>query len=118
MELLHNFVLIQLIPYEGDTVTEGGIIIPKTTMQETDGGSMRSIIDENARFQPKGLVLKASEKVKIEYPSIKENKSIVRVGRGALSTNHQYNLDTTTAHQEWEGLVLIPSGLIEMVENI
>ncbi len=114
MKLLHNYVLIQLIPFQGETITESGIIIPKTTPQETDGGRVVSVIDENARYQPKGEVLAFSDKAKAEIPQLTEGV-IVRVGRGAMNVNQQYYPDTTTPVQEWEGMILIPSGLIESV---
>jgi co-chaperonin GroES (HSP10) len=116
MKLLHNYVMIQLIPFEGETITAGGLIIPKTTIEETSGGSFKSIVDEKALFQPRGTVLAVADKATVEYPALVKGAT-VRVGKGALSPNHQYSLDVTTPHQEWEGLILIPSGLIEMVEN-
>lgn len=114
MKLLHNYVLIQLIPFQGETVTESGIIIPKTTPQETDGGRVVSVIDENAKYQPVGEVLAVSDKTMAEIPELKPGVR-VRVSRAAMNVNQQYYADTTTPVQEWEGMILIPSGLIESV---
>lgn len=114
MKLLHNYVLVSLFPYEGETVTESGIIIPKTTPQETDGGRVVSVIDENAKYQPKGEVIAFSDKAKADIPELNSGV-IVRLNKAALAVNNQYYLDVSTPVQDWEGYVLIPSGLIESV---
>lgn len=118
MKLLHNYVLVKLRQYESETVTGGGIIIPKTVAQETANGTMKSVVDENANYQPIGEVVLLSDKAKEDLKYV-DCGSIVRVQRAALSNMHQYYVDVSTPVQEgWEGYVLIPSGLIESVLDI
>lgn len=115
MKLLHNNVIVKLDQKPEETVTDSGLVIPDMTAEPTEGGSMRSVVDEQARWTNYGTVVEISPKVVEDYKDYGLNVgSRVRVAKVGTSVNHYYFPDFSKVYQ---GYVLVNIALIESIED-
>ncbi len=115
MQLLHSNIIVKLDPKIEETMSDNGVLIPDSIMQETDGGSFRSAVDENAKWLLTGVVEGASRKALTDYEidGLKVG-SRVKVSRVATSPNHYYYPNNASQHS---GHILINVALLESIED-
>ena len=117
MKLLGNRVLIQLDKEVDHTKLASGIEVPKVKYEETDGGKLRAKVDRFG-FLAQGTIVDASALAKkslADEDVTIESGTKVLVNPVAVSDNYQFFQDRSTKIQLFDGLIDVPSSLIEAI---
>lgn len=108
-------VLVKLEPYKGETVTRGGLIVPKYKNYETDGGRPASKRDPE-RFSTVGQIVaisdKAQELMDQEMMNYKVGDTIA-VYSHVKNSNNWFIEDKLHPVADWNGYLLVHPNSLE-----
>lgn len=113
--LLGDRVLIKLDKAVDHTLTESGILLPRTELAETDGGKLTTRLS-NKNHLPQGTIILMSKKAQELLSEVSINDKVY-VADHALNTSNYFYPDRTKLVQEFEGYICIPHILIEAKLN-
>jgi len=119
MKLLGNRVLIQLDEEVSHTKLASGIEVPKVRFEETDGGKLKSRV-ESLGYLSQGTVVDVSP---LALKSIQEESATLSKGDRvlvnplAVAPNYQFYTDRANKIQLFNGLISVPTSLIEAIIN-
>lgn len=115
LTLLHDRVVIQLDEV-GDTITEGGVIVPLYENYETDGGKPGSKVSSK-KYTNTGTVLALSESASKQIPALQAGNKVFVSNSSVSTPQYHFYIDRTKLVQDFTGVISIPAILVEAIIN-
>ena len=119
MVLTQDKVLVQLDSHPDHTITESNIYIPQFINAESDGGRPMSIAS-NQKYLASGVVMglsaAAQKKMEDQNTPIKKGDKVF-VSTSVVNQGYHFQLKRDSIVYDFDGLVLIPTILIEAILN-